>query len=1063
MSRSVAATTALHPEDAATFVSRLLKAMADAVFKHEGRVDRFLGDGVLAVFGAPLARENDPERAIRAALEIREAANRLGIDAHAGINTGEVYLGVVGSDLSPWMTVMGPVVNLAARLRDNAAAGQILVGEGTYHQTRRAFVFSPVTVELKGIAQPVVAYAVERALPRPKKARGIEGLRAGFVGREEELAKLGAALKPVLHPTRAASATPAVASGGPVILLTGEAGVGKSRLIAEQREAASGEWSVVTGSPDLPPGAEAGRKSGAVLTTQGIPLLWLEGRCFELGTATSPATGAGFSLFVDLIRDYFTWRTGLRTVVGGHWPVIGSAVSPPTGEAPASARSTSEWHPEPLPWTPVSSEELRNCLSELVERGHLSLEQREEVVPLLGSILSLPLRADEAERLRSLSPEQIKHRTMSAICDFMVALARQQPLVLVLEDLHWADSLSLELCSRMMEVAAAAPIALLCISRPEPEQAVRSLEEAAAEKCPERYTAIPLRELGREASRRLVESLLTPGTVPEPMLQVILEKTHGNPFYIEEVVRSLITTGMIYREAREWRVGEGFQPSTVPDTIQSVILSRVDRLPRDLRRVLQRASVIGRAFDPQVLERVLPDGTDLPRALSELEQYGLIQLERPGVVEEYAFRHVLTQETVYEMVLRRQRSELHRQVAETLVLLYPDRQEELAEELARQYSLGGAPAKAIQYLLIAGQKAQRVYANREAIRFFTNALQCLQQLPADDYDPGVELTVREGLGDVLFLTGAHREAEEQFAAALKLAASRDTGDPDATRRLTALSHKLADSVHWQGKWDRAIAIAEEGLALLGEEYLNAEAVNLLEVITRSCWARDDLSLANQYADRIKPFLHTVPYFDSIYMVYYGIAWLEIKLGRFESAEAWLRRMEDLCREHGNEHGLARWCHGWGDLCRARGEFPQAIEWFRRSLQLCEHTEDAHLLLEGHIERAHLLILTEGDPQESDRHIRHGMAIAEEMSKAGRVPSVARLCEHLGKAFLDRGDDERALLYLRRSLEIGEHPTPEQILRELEPLYQRLGRAEEFIGFRRRVRRERSARSDSRHH
>ena len=180
------------PEDAAALVNRLLQAMVDVLLKYGGRVDRFLGDGVLAVFGVPQAHEDDPERAIRAALAIREAAQRLGLEVTAGINTGEVYVGGVGSEQHQEVTVMGPVVNLASRLQEQAEPGQILVGEATYRQTRRAFEFSPLSLQIEGLAQPVAAYAVEQALPRPEKARGIEGLRAELIGRDEELAKLQA-------------------------------------------------------------------------------------------------------------------------------------------------------------------------------------------------------------------------------------------------------------------------------------------------------------------------------------------------------------------------------------------------------------------------------------------------------------------------------------------------------------------------------------------------------------------------------------------------------------------------------------------------------------------------------------------------------------------------------------------------------------------------------------------------------------------------------------------------------------------------------------------------------
>jgi adenylate cyclase len=226
MSRSLETTRDLPPEEGAAVVNRLLRAMVDVLLKYEGRVDRFLGDGVLAVFGAPQAHESDPERAVLAALEMREAAAALGMEITGGINTGEVYVGGMGSERHEEVTVMGPVVSLAARLQRQAEPGQILAGEATYRQTRGAFEFAPQSVRLKGIAEPVTAYTVLRPLPRPEKARGIEGLRAPLIGREKERASLIEAAETLVKERR-----------GQIVCVVGEAGIGKTRLVSELKQA----------------------------------------------------------------------------------------------------------------------------------------------------------------------------------------------------------------------------------------------------------------------------------------------------------------------------------------------------------------------------------------------------------------------------------------------------------------------------------------------------------------------------------------------------------------------------------------------------------------------------------------------------------------------------------------------------------------------------------------------------------------------------------------------------------------------------------------------------------
>ena len=280
-----------------------------------------------------------------------------------------------------------------------------------------------------------------------------------------------------------------------------------------------------------------------------------------------------YSLFVDLFRDYFAWRP----------------------EEDERARG----------------QRLIALLQEFVEQGKLSEEQSEEMGPLLGNLLSLRFGTDWDQRLKNASPEQVRHQTLLAARDLLVALARRRPLVLVLEDLHWADTLSLDLISLLLEALPHAALFLLCVYRPEREHKCWHLATIAARKCPESSTEIRLRELTPPQSGRLVESLL-PGTrvaggenLPAAVKELMLEKSRGNPFFVEEVVRSLIASGMVYRDGPAWRARAEIETIRVPESIQSVIASRVDRLRPELQQVLQSAAVIGRLFRPRLLEAVV--------------------------------------------------------------------------------------------------------------------------------------------------------------------------------------------------------------------------------------------------------------------------------------------------------------------------------------------------------------------------------------------------------------------------------------------------------------------------
>jgi adenylate cyclase len=884
----------------------------------------------------------------------------------------------MGTDRHQVVTVMGPVVNLASRLQDQAEPGQILVGEATYRHTHRSFQFAALSLELKGISRPISAYAVGRALPWPGKPRGIEGLHAPLIGRDDQLA----ALQQVL--------TDLQRGRGRMVSLIGEAGVGKSRLVAELKQAALADGALGTGPVSLLPAAD--RPS----------LLWLEGRCLELGM------NPGYSLFLDLFRDYVARSGGEEGATGGTL--------------------------------------LETALRVLVETRQLSAERADEIFPLLAQPLSLRSRPFDEERLQQTAPEQLKHQTFRAARDFFLALARTQPVVLVLEDLHWADSLSLDLISFLVESVSAAPLCLLCVSRPEPDHQSRHLAARAAREYPDRCLEIHLEELSVPHTRRLIQSLLSMEALPSAAWEAILARTGGNPFFVEEVIRSLIGAGLIHRQtmagaengAAPWRLRDELAGLVVPETVQSVIQSRVDRLDRTLRQILQCASVIGSVFSLSILETLMPGEGDLRPGLSELEKRALIFRMRAGEAEQYSFCHMLTRDTVYGTLLRRPRTALHRKVADALVALHSDSLEEHQEEIAEQYARGDAPGPAIRYLLAAGQKAARLYANQEAIRCFRRALDCVGQLPERDQDRRARRDGHAGLGDALFRTGAHRDAQHEFQRALALTPAATDAPLHA-----ALSGKLADALHWQGQLQQAIAVAEAGLATLPPGSPSPESVEVLEVIMRSRAAQGDLTGARRYAGRLKRILPRVPYFPSIYMAYYQIAFFELKAERFAVAADWLNRMEVVCVEHHNENGLARCFHGRGDLKRAEHLFAEATLWLSRSLEICERTGDAHLLLEGHGELAHLLILLDANPREIESHLHRWDSIAAEMLEAGAVLSVTALCRHLGKAYLERGDRASAAIYLRRALELSPPFLPEAAVRDLEQLFLRLGCPEEF--------------------
>jgi class 3 adenylate cyclase/DNA-binding SARP family transcriptional activator len=891
MSDSVQATTNLIPEEAAAMMSRLLTVMVDVVLKYEGRVDRFLGDGLLALFGVPQAHEDDPERAVRAALEIREAARHLGLEVTAGVNTGAVYVGPVGSEKHQETTAVGPVVNLASRLQGQAEAGQILVGEATYRQTRRAFEYSPLLLAVKGLTQPVKGYAVERAMPRPEKARGIEGRRAALIGRDEELARLQTALARPL------------AGEGQIVSLIGEAGIGKSRLVAEVKAVTSDERRVTSRD-----------RLCSSLVTRHSSLLWLEGRCLEL------TMGTGYSLFVDLFRDYLAGDE----------------------DEPAHARR------------------LVACLQELMAEGHLSPEQVEEIGPLLGNLLSLRFGTEWDQRLQHAGPEQIRHQTLRAVREFFVALARRQPLVLILEDLHWADSLSLELIALLVEALPLAPLLLLCIYRPEHQQRSH-LGSIVDEKCAGRHTEIFLHELSPDQSRGLVEALLsgtprhrlelTGSGLPPSVKALILEKARGNPFFIEELVRHLTEAGLADQEAGGvtdkavpgagvGRARGHVSSLPVPDTVQSVILSRVDRLRPELQQLLQLASIFGRLFRRRLLEKMAQsgewpgrsgEGAGGPRsiphpalrtALCELEDEALIYQERAVPEEEYSFQHVLTQETIYGTLLQRQRAALHQQAAEAIEAVYPESLDVYCEQLAYHYDRSEAEDKAVEYLVKAGEKAAwRAHLHETARDYFQRALDRLDspqsKIPNLKSKMETRLAALTGLAGVYFALNRQSEAEARWREAIAL--GHEIGiSPETLARFYA---HLGGTLWFQRRrGDELLRVAQEGLRVVGED-------------TQSVGAALMLDACGIYPHRVEQLLRSLPYSGELEPPYTHTIERLLGENRLDEAEQWLERWEREARRghdlyvEGQTHNIRR------QLLIKRGDLDQALVENQKALEI----------------------------------------------------------------------------------------------------------------------------------
>ena len=702
---STALAERLDAEEVRLVVGEAIARMVAAVEALGGTVKDLAGDGILALFGAPVAHEDDAERAVRAGLRIAEemaaygseVAAGWGVDGFAvriGVNTGSVVLGPVGGGSRVEYGATGDTINTAARLQSAAVPGTVLVGEPTYHLVETLFDWDgPEQLELKGKQDAVVAYRATGVRAVPGRARGVLGLETPFVGRDEQMRAAREAADAVLGGT------------GGILFITGEAGIGKSRLSAELR--------------DLVQSAESPR---------GAPL-WLEGRCVSYGESL----------------PYWPYRDVLRE------------------------------------WLGVSLEEpelrLRVSLRREVER--LFGERVLEIYPYLGAMLGLTLETEAASRLAELSPEAVQYRTFEVVGELVARLADERPVVLAIDDLHWADATSLQLTEQLLGITDTAAVLILIKHRTEPDHPSWRVKTIAAEQYPHRSRELALGALSGDAHRELLVSLFGEGTIPPQLERQILDGAEGNPFYLEELVGTLTETGVLVRDGDGWRFDHEAE-IVIPPTVEKVILARIDRLSGRDRDVLTAASVLGRRFGLPLLEGVTGADGSLQDSLNALQRVDLIREARRWPEPEYRFKHALIQEAAYRTLLAADRAELHGKALHWLEERYAENRDEVLGLLAHHALAANAEDEAVSYLTQAGDRARLEWALDEAIGHYQALLPLLERRGADQEIALVLLKLAIALHTSLRFA----EANEAYQRAFRHWQPPERGAPTATLRMS---------------------------------------------------------------------------------------------------------------------------------------------------------------------------------------------------------------------------------------------------------------------------------------
>jgi ABC-type oligopeptide transport system substrate-binding subunit len=669
-----------------------------------------MGDAILAFFGAPIAHEDDAERAVHAALAITEGARQYakqleaerdikGFGVRAGIHTGLVVVGEVGSDLRVEYTAMGDAVNLAARLEQHAPPGGVLISHDTYRHVRGLFDVVPQPpLVVKGKTEPVQTYLVQRAKPRPfrKPIRGVEGIETRMVGREAELKHL----QDAFHTTREDIELQ-------VVTVTGDAGVGKSRLLHEFD-----------------------------IWAEALP----DQYCYFKGRAYPEMQDTPYSLIRNLItfrfqiQDSDTPRVVREKLEGGAGVVLGDD---------ANSRIAAHY------------------------LGHLVGLEFGDSEHLAGIL-------DDAQAFRD--------QALACLVDYFARMASQRTVLILLEDLHWADDSSLDALNHLMLALADQPLMIACVARPTLLERRPHWGEGQPF-----HSDLMLRPLSKWDSRRLVVEILQKvPEVPQALRDLIVAGAEGNPFFIEELVKMLIEDGIIVKGEEQWRLEPARMAEIrVPQTLNGVLQARLDRLPVEERTVLQQASVVGRLFWDRAVARIhesTGEGVEpdqLAESLSELRNREMVYRRETSAfvdAQEYIFRHALLREVTYGSVLKRLRRTYHGLVADWLLEQAGERVEELTALIADHLALAGRTAEAVDYLQQAGDRARNRYAHQEAIRAYERTLALLKE--GQEYERAARTLMKLGLTYHLALDFQRtRQAYEEGFALWQRAGEVQEGDP----------------------------------------------------------------------------------------------------------------------------------------------------------------------------------------------------------------------------------------------------------------------------------------------
>ena len=796
---STALIEGLDPEEARAIIDPALQLMMDAVHRYDGYVAQALGDGIFALFGAPIAHEDHPQRALYAALRMQEEMrgysdevrlkHGIPLQMRVGINTGEVVVrSIRKDDLHTDYVPVGHSTNLAARMEQMATPGSIVISEYTRKLTEGYFELKALgAAAIKGVEEPLNVYEVLGA--GPLRTRLQVSARRGltrFVGRHSELDQMSRALDQ------------AKAGHGQIVGVMGEPGLGKSRLFYEFK-----------------------------LTSQSGCLV-LEAFAVSHGKA-SP-----YLPLIELLKTYFQLE-------------------------------------------PTDDERSRK---EKVGGKVLMLDRNlEDTLPYLFSLLGIE---DQQSSLQQMDAQIRRQRTFEALKKLFLRESLNQPLLLIFEDLHWLDTETQGFLDTLSESLASANLLLLVNYRPE-------YRHEWGQKT--YYTQLRLAPLGQSEADELLTFLLGSDASLTALKALILDRTEGTPFFMEEVVQTLAEEGALIGERGHYRLDITPTELHISPTVQGVLAARIDRLTAEQKALLQQVSIIGRQFSVSLIKQVVAQPeAELYRVLSSLQAKEFLY-EQPAFPEvEYLFKHALTQEVTYGTVLQDQRKALHERTGHAMEALYKDSLDDHYSELSHHYRQSGNAQKAVEYLGLAGQQAARQSANADAITHLTTALALFKTLPDTAARIRQELTLHLSLGASLMATKGYAAAEVERAYTRAQELCLQVGEP---LQVAQVLFGLWTFHATRGNHTAALALGEQFLPVADRQQDATLSLGVHTVVGVSLHLRGEFTSAQAHLDQAFAFYAPEHHRNLVYQMGQDLGLLALV---YTAETLWYRGYPDQAQE-----------------------------------------------------------------------------------------------------------------------------------------------------------------------